>query len=272
MTVSETDTVVATLVDRGIPTTSTPLEVTSVPSPSLSLSLWPAPIWPDHESKTGSIKSNAPAEGTHLPPSAYIGPINNPTDIIADDEQGKTDGCLARTNTVTTYGKTEAVHDSLDVAACFSRLQIELRKDEEEEAEAEELVRCESEEKEQERRRIVDKRWAERENWMRVSENTSSIDGRLMNFLHHPEIMDRIVGASSGTGEHRTGSGGKFPLDTNMHSVTPSGGGRLPVEPSIPENLPSVPLRFEWGTGPVPGEEKYSSRNSKSAFGCCVVS
>lgn len=190
---------------------------------------------------------------------------------MADDEQGKTDGCLARTNTVTTCGKTEAAHGSLDVAACFSRLQIELGKDEEE-AEAEESVRCEAEEKEREKSRIVDKRWAERENRMRVSENTSSIDGRLMDFLHHPEIMDRIVGANSGTGEHKTGAGGKFPLNTNTHSVTPSGGERLPVEPSVPENLPSVPLRFEWGTGPVPGEEKYSSNNPKSAFGCCVVS
>lgn len=150
---------------------------------------------------------------------------------------------------------------------------MELRNDEEEEeAEAEEFVRGEAEEKEEERRRIVNKRLAERENRMRVSENTSSIDGRLMDFLHHPEIMDRTFGANSGTGEHRAGAGGKLPLNTNTHPVTPSEGGGLPVEPSIPENLPSVPFRFEWGTGPAPGEEKYSSKNPKSAFGCCVVS
>lgn len=209
-------------------------------------------------------------------PQPALSPVDNPADV----EQGKTDGCLARTNTVTTCGKTEAVHSSLDVAACFSRLQGELRKDEElerKEVEAEELARREAEEIEQERRRIVDKRWAERENRMRAAEKTTSVDGRLMDLLHCPEIMDHIVvGASTGAGGSEAGAapGGNFPLDANTHSATSSGGEKLPVEPSAPENLrgPSVLPVFEWGVGPAPGEEKYSSKDPKSAFGCCVVS
>lgn len=155
-----------------------------------------------------------------------------------------------------------------------------MRKDEElerKEAEAEELARREADEIEQERRRIVDKRWAERENRMRAAEKTTSIDGRLMDFLYCPESMGHIaVGASTGAGESRDGDapGGNFPPDSDTHSATSSGGERLPVEPSAPENLrePSVLPVFEWGDGPAPGEEKYSSKDPKSAFGCCVVS
>lgn len=143
--------------------------------------------------------------------------------------------------------------------------------------EAEELARREAEEIEQERKQKVDKRWAERETRMRAAEKTTSIDGRLMDFLYCPEIMDHIVvGASTGAGESRAGAapGGNFPLDTNTHWATSNGGEKLPIEPSVPENLrePSVLPIFEWGVGPAPGEEGYSSKNPKNASGCCVVS
>lgn len=205
--------------------------------------------------------------------------FDNLTDDITDDEHGKTDGCLARTNTVTTCGKAEATGDGLDVAACFSRLQSELRTDEEldiEEAEAEELAQKEMEEREENRRRAIDKIWMERGEWMRAVEPTSSIDSRLHDFLHNPESMDSIVGAAPGTlypGEPRAESepGDELPSGTSMHPTTPNGGEGLFTESSAPESVrePAVPTKFEWGTGPVPGEERYSSRPKN---GCCVVS
>lgn len=190
---------------------------------------------------------------------------------MTDDGQGKSDGCLARTNTVTTCGKVEAVSESLDVAACFSRLQVELKKDEELEAESEELARQEAEEKGEERMRTVDRMWAERGMQVRAAEQTASIDERLQGFPHHPEIMGSVVEAVPGTldlGEFRTrpGSGDKL-------SLAIGAGDELSIEP-IPERTcgPAALPLFKWGTGPVPGEEKYSSKKPKGASGCCIVS
>lgn len=204
--------------------------------------------------------------------SRFLARLTNPTD---DDEHGKTDGCLARTNTVTTYGKAEAAREGLDVAACFSRLQGELKRDEElemEEAEAEEVARKEVE---KERRRTTDKMWVEKQRRIRAVESTSSIDSRLQDFLPNPEVVGSIFGGTAGPGESSAGPvlGDKLPTDVGTHSASPSREEGLVIESSVPESVrkPVVPPKFERGTGVAPGEERYSSK-TQSTYGCCVVS
>lgn len=201
--------------------------------------------------------------------SRFLACLTNPTD---DDEHGKTDGCLARTNTVTTCGRAEAAREGLDVAACFSRLQGELKRDEElemEEAEAEEVDRQEVEE---ERRRTTDKMWVEKQKRIRAVESTSSIDSRLQEFLPDSEVVSSIFG---GPGESSAGPvlWGGLPTDVGPDSASSSGEEGLVIESSVPESVcePTAPLKFEWGTGIAPGEERYSSK-TQSTFGCCVVS
>lgn len=171
-------------------------------------------------------------------------------DDFTDSEQYPQDGLLARSNTVTSYGKPEAVFECLDVAAIMSRLQKDLKE--------EEMLEGEHTDEEgfSERENEMEEEGREKEKmWMRSGEKAVNEDEKPVSTNVSPGNL----------GPKQSGAEPELEIkrffDADTHTIVSDKGKGLAVEPS---HKPAIIPKFERGTGPAPGEAKYASKKLRS--------